>query len=80
MWLLGQQNHVVTTSRKCHILALQQCDYGVGKFEHPSIQKEGLRHQNHAAMNAQVLNNLLTWFCHNEQKEIVKAKRHANLK
>jgi hypothetical protein len=35
--------------------------------------------QDHAAMNAWVLSNLLAQFCHNEQKVIARAKRHAFL-
>jgi len=31
------------------------------------------------AMNARVLNNLLAWFCHNEQKAIARTRRHALL-
>jgi hypothetical protein len=51
----------------------------LGKLICPSIRKESLKHQNHVAMNVQVLNNPLTQFHHNEQKAIVKARRHANL-
>ncbi len=52
----------------------------LGKLECLFIREDGLRHQNHMAMNVQVLSNLLTWFYHNVQKEIIKVKRHANLK
>jgi hypothetical protein len=44
-----------------------------------STWEEGSRHQVHVAMNAHVLNNLLAWFYHNEQKVIAKAKKHTNL-
>jgi hypothetical protein len=49
------------------------------KPECPSTWEEGLRHQNHVAMNAQVLSNPLTQFYCNEKKAIVRAKRHINL-
>jgi hypothetical protein len=35
--------------------------------------------QDHTTMNARVLSNPLTWFCCNEQKAIIRAKRHAFL-
>jgi len=35
--------------------------------------------QNHMAMNAPVLSNPFARFCHNEQKAIARAKRHAFL-
>jgi hypothetical protein len=41
------------------------------KLEHPFIQEEDLRHQDHVAMNVWVLNNPLAHFHHNEQKAIV---------
>jgi hypothetical protein len=50
-----------------------------GKLKHPSTQKHGPKVQDHIAMNARVLNNLLVWFHHNEQKVIVRARRHALL-
>jgi hypothetical protein len=49
------------------------------KPEHPSTREEGLKHQNHMAMNVQVLNNPLAQFCCNEHKAIAKAKIFANL-
>jgi len=51
----------------------------LSKFGHPFIREEGLRHQDHPFMNVQVLNNLLVWFCRNEQKAIVRVRRHTNL-
>jgi hypothetical protein len=34
--------------------------------KHPSTREEGPRHQDHVAMYARVLNNLLAWYCCNE--------------
>jgi hypothetical protein len=45
----------------------------------PSAKKQGSKVQDQAIINAQVLNNPLAWFHCNEQKAIVKAKRHAFL-
>jgi hypothetical protein len=45
----------------------------------PIYSKGGLKHQDHMAMNVQVLSNPLTWFYCNEQKAITKARRHTNL-
>jgi len=50
------------------------------KLKRPSIQKQGSKIQDHATMNAWVLSNLLARFCCNEQKAIVRAKRHTFLK
>jgi hypothetical protein len=52
---------------------------GLSKPKHPSIQEHGPRVQDHMAMNAWVLNNLLAWSCHNEQKAIARTRRHALL-
>jgi hypothetical protein len=49
------------------------------KLKCPSTREEGPKHQDHATMNAWVLNNLLARFCNNEQNVIVRAKRHINL-
>jgi hypothetical protein len=49
------------------------------KPEHPSTWEEGLKHQDHMAMNVRVLNNPLAQFCYNEHKAIAKAKMLANL-
>jgi hypothetical protein len=51
----------------------------LGKPRCPSTWEEGLRVQNHVAKNAQCLSNPLAHFCHNEQKAIVRTKRHALL-
>jgi hypothetical protein len=37
-----------------------------GKLKRPSTRKEGLKHQDHKAMNAQVLSNPLAQFYRNE--------------
>jgi hypothetical protein len=52
----------------------------LGKPKCPSTQEKNPRHQDHVAMNAQVLINPLAWLRHNEQKAIVRAKKHMNLK
>ncbi len=44
-----------------------------------SIREEGMRVQDHVAMNAWVLNNPLIRFHRNEQKAIARAKRRAFL-
>jgi hypothetical protein len=49
------------------------------KPRHPSIWEQGLKVQDHVAMNVWVLSNLLAQFCCNEQKAIAKAKRHVTL-
>jgi hypothetical protein len=49
------------------------------KLGHPSTQEQGPRIQDHEAMNVWVLSNPLACFHHNEQKAIVKVKRHAFL-
>jgi hypothetical protein len=46
---------------------------------HQSIWEEAARHQDHVVMNAHVLNNPLIQFHHNEQKAIIRVRRHANL-
>ncbi len=51
----------------------------LGKLKHPSIKEQGRKVQDHATMNARVLNNLLVQFRHNEQKAIIRAKKHALL-
>jgi hypothetical protein len=58
----------------CHNVVME-----LGKPGCPSTREEGPRHQNHIAMNVWVLNNLLAWFCHNEQKVVARAKKHINL-
>ncbi len=50
-----------------------------GKPICPSTWEQIPKVQNHAAMNVRVLNNPLTWFHYNEQKAIVRARRHAFL-
>ncbi len=42
----------------------------------PSTQEQGLKVQDHMAMNAQVLSNPLAQFCCNEQKAITRANGH----
>ncbi len=44
-------------------------------WNRPSIREEGMRVQDHVAMNAWVLNNPLVRFHCNEEKAIVRAKR-----
>jgi hypothetical protein len=51
----------------------------LGKPRHPSPWEQGSRVQDHATMNARVLNNLFTRFRRNEQKVIVRTKRHTFL-
>jgi hypothetical protein len=51
----------------------------LGKPECPSTWEEGLKHQDHTTMNVHILNNLLAQFCHNENKEIARARRHVTL-
>ncbi len=58
----------------CHNVVMEP-----SKPERPSTWEEGLKHQNHVAMNAQVLNNPLAQFYYNEKKAIARAKRHVNL-
>jgi hypothetical protein len=62
-----------------HLQACHNVVMEMGKPKRPSIQEKGPRHQDHMAMNVWVLSNLLVWFHHNEQKTIVKPRRHANL-
>jgi hypothetical protein len=57
-----------------------QCAYGVKQAWVPIYSRGGLKHQDHMAMNAKMLNNPLTWFYCNEQKAIARARRHVNLK
>jgi hypothetical protein len=38
----------------------------LGKLKRPSTREEGPKHQDHMTMNAQVLNNPLAQFHHNE--------------
>ncbi len=45
----------------------------------PSIREQGLKVQDHATMNAQVLKNFLAMFYCNEQKVITGARRHVTL-
>jgi hypothetical protein len=40
------------------------------KLEGPFTQQKGLHHQDHASMNALILNNILSKFPCNEQKVI----------
>ncbi len=47
-----------------------------GNPKHPSTWEEGERNQNHVAMNVLVLSNPWAWFHRNEQKAIVRAKKH----
>jgi len=49
------------------------------KFRCPFIREEGLRHQDHLVVNAQVLSNLLAQFCCNEHTTIARAKKHTNM-
>jgi hypothetical protein len=49
------------------------------KRRHPFTQEHGPKVQDHAVMNAWVLNNLLAWFRRNEQKVIARARRHTLL-
>ncbi len=51
----------------------------LSKRRHPSTQEHGPKVQDHAAMNARVLNNLLAWFRRNEQKAIARVRRHTLL-
>jgi len=62
-----------------HLRACNNVTIELGKLGCPSTTEEGLRHQDYAVMNVQVLNNLLAPFHHNEQKAIAKVRRHANL-
>jgi hypothetical protein len=48
-------------------------------WNRPSIREEGMRVQDHVAMNAWVLSNPLVHFHHNEQKAIARAKRRTFL-
>jgi hypothetical protein len=49
--------------RLCHNVVME-----AGKLEHPFTWEKGPRHQNHAAMNAQVLNNPMAQFYHNGKR------------
>jgi hypothetical protein len=49
------------------------------KPRRPFTWEESLKHQEHVAMNACVLSSPLAQFRHNEQKAIVRAKRHITL-
>jgi hypothetical protein len=53
--------NLVQHLQTCHNVTME-----LGKLGHPSTRKQGLRVQNHATMNAHVLNNPLIWFYHNE--------------
>jgi hypothetical protein len=66
--------NLVQHLRTCHNVVVE-----LGKLEHPSTREEGPKVQDHMAMNAHVLINLLAWFHHNQQKAITRAKRHAFL-
>jgi hypothetical protein len=50
-----------------------------GKSKRPFTWERGPRVQDHAAMNARILNNLFARFHYNEEKTIAWAKRHALL-
>ncbi len=45
----------------------------------PFIREQGSKVQDHVAMNVWVLSNPLAQFCYNEQRAIVKARRHVTL-
>jgi len=66
---------------KCNLVQHLQVRHNVtmesGKLKRPSIWEQGPKVQDHATMNVQVLSNLLAQFHHNEQKVVVRAKRHA---
>jgi hypothetical protein len=53
--------NLVQHLQACHNVVMEP-----SKRRCPSIWEEGLRVQNHAAMNVQVLNNALACFRHNE--------------
>ncbi len=55
----------------CHNVVMES-----SKPKHPSTRKESPRHQNHMAMNARVLNNLLAQFRHNEEG-YCQGRKHA---
>ncbi len=63
-----------------HLRAHHNVVMELNKPGHSSTWEEGLRVQDHMAMNAQVLSNPLAWFRHNEQKAIVRDGKHAFLK
>ncbi len=62
-----------------HLWAHHNVTMESSKPKHPFTREHGPRVQDHMAMNERVLNNLLVWFRHNEQKAIARAKRHALL-
>jgi hypothetical protein len=49
-----------------HFWARHNATMEPSKLDHPSIQKQGLKVQDHMAMNAQVLSNPLAQFRRNE--------------
>jgi hypothetical protein len=55
-----------------------QCGYGIEQARTSIYLGGGLEHQDHMAMNVQVLSNPLAWFYCNEQI-IAKVRRHTNL-
>jgi hypothetical protein len=62
-----------------HLQARHNVTMELGKLGHPSTRKQGVRVQDHAAMNVWVLSNHLAQFRHNEQKAMARVKRHAFL-
>ncbi len=58
--------------RAHHNVVMDPCQPGC-----PSTREEGLRVQDHTAMNLWVLNNPLACFCRNEQKAIAWVRKHA---
>jgi len=62
-----------------HLRAHHNGTMELSKPRFPSTWEQGLKVQDHTTMNAQVLNNPLAQFRHNEQKVIARAKRHAFL-
>jgi hypothetical protein len=72
-------SYTATYNLVWHLWAHHNVTMELGTPRCPFIQEQVPRVQDHTIMNACVFNNLLAWFRHNEQKDIVKVKRHAFL-
>jgi hypothetical protein len=79
-WLMGAMYSILPSITWYNIYGVHHnMTMEPSKFICPFIREEGLRHQDHLVMNAQVLSNLLAQFCRNEHTAIARAKKHTNL-
>ncbi len=72
-------SYVVKYNLVRHLQVCHNVTMELGKPRCPSTWNQGPRVQDHAAMNVRVLSNPLTWFHHNEQKAIARARKHTFL-